>query len=480
MQRDPEPDLGSALSRFCAEECADTQFLPYGPDTASFFEDWRGRFRGRAIGVVQPGTTQDVSRIVVFCGTHAISIVPQGGNTGLCGGGVPMNDVRQVVLSMSRMNRIRATDLTNASVTVEAGCVLQAVQVHADGLGRLFPLSFAAEGSAQIGGVLATNAGGTAVLRYGNARALVLGIEAVFADGEVLHGLTGLRKDNTGYDLRDLLIGSEGTLGVITAAVLRLYPKLASRAVIMAALDSPQNAIALLHALKGLLDDRVTAFEVFSSECLAMTVRRHSDLRDPFGRPHRWYALIELADADVHADLIEPVETLFASAIDAGSVLDVVVAASESQMAALWAIRESISESQKLEGYTLKHDVSVPISAIPAFLERIDARVLESFPGIAIAPFGHFGDGNIHLNMRPPDGASPDDTLEDPVATLVYDVVASLGGSISAEHGIGQLKVEALERYKDPAALQVLRHIKSALDPGGIMNPGKVLRSIAA
>ena len=447
-------------------------------DIAPALTDWRGRFHGSAIAVLLPATTIGVAHAIRACAELGIRVVPQGGNTGLCGGATPSGTATQVVLSLARLNRVRNVDRAGGVLTVEAGCVLEKVQETADECGKLFPLSLAAEGSAQIGGVLATNAGGTAVLKYGTARDLVLGLEVVLADGRVWNGLRSLRKDNTGYDLRHLFIGSEGTLGVITAATLKMFPKPRFVQSALVAFDSPQDAIALLEHASAELGDRLTAFEVFDAACMTMTVKHHEDLRNPFADRRSWYALVEVSETSASVPLEHMVEAALAGAIEAGCARDVVVATSGKQGAEFWKLRESIPESQKREGYTLKHDISVPVGAIPSFLDAAVAQLKASFRGSQVGAFGHFGDGNIHFNVRPGDiGASPSAGAqqEHAIAQLVYDVATAFGGSFSAEHGIGQLKTAELAKYKSPMELELFRRLKVALDPDGCLNPGKVI-----
>ncbi len=431
-------------------------------DTAPYLTDWRRQYSAGAECVVRPGSTDEVARVVAACAREDVAIVPQGGNTGLSGGSVPTGARREVVVSLGRMNRIRALDVLNDTLTAEAGCVLAAVQRAADGAGRLFALSLAAEGSCQIGGNLSTNAGGVNVLRYGAAREQVLGLEVVLPDGRVWNGLRGLRKDNTGYDLKQLFLGAEGTLGIITAAVLRLHPKPSAAATAWIGLASPRAAVELLAALHERLGERVGAFELVSRECLEAVLEKSRDLQDPLPTPHPWYVLAEVADNGAQDELYERVAAALAGCDDA------VLAQSVEQSRALWRIRESIPEAQFSN---VKHDVSVPVSKTPELLEHLDRSVKKQFPGAQIYAFGHVGDGNIHYNVGPAAlvGQRP------AVNRIVYDAVAALGGSISAEHGLGQLKREEIARHKDPLELELMRALKRALDPRGLMNPGKVL-----
>jgi FAD/FMN-containing dehydrogenase len=430
-------------------------------DTKPYFTDWRRQYSAAADCVVRPATTQEVAQVVALCAREDTAVVPQGGNTGLVGGSVPTGTRREIVLSLGRMNRIRALDALNDTVTVEAGCVLAAVQRAADEAGRLFPLSLAAEGSCQIGGNLSTNAGGVNVLRYGNAREQVLGLEVVLPDGRVWDGLRGLRKDNTGYDLKQLFLGAEGTLGVITAAVLRLYPKPSATATAWIALESDAEAVALLARLRERLGERISAFELVSRNCLEAVLRHVPELRDPFRRPHPWYVLAQLADSGETAELAARVEQALGER-------EAVLAQSGEQARSLWRIRESIPEAQFSN---VKHDISVPVSRIPEFTRRAGEALAARYPGIEIYCFGHVGDGNLHYNV----GSKALLAERDAINRIVYEAVARLGGSISAEHGLGQLKREAVRAHKPPLELELMRALKGALDPKGLMNPGKVL-----
>ncbi|HWV10846.1 MAG TPA: FAD-binding oxidoreductase [Pseudomonas sp.] len=443
----------------------------------SYLSDWRNAYRGQAALVVRPGSTEEVASVVRLCHEAGVALVPQGGNTGLCGGSIPDDSGQQVVLSLTRMTRIRNVDPANETITVEAGVILQHLQEAAAEAGRLFPLSLGAEGSCTVGGNLATNAGGTAVLRYGNMRDLTLGLEVVLPDGRIWNGLRGLRKDNTGYDLKHLFIGSEGTLGIITAAVLKLYPAIHSRTTAWAALPSPQAAVELIGRMRALCGDRLTGFELMSRQSVEFVLRHVAGCTDPFAEVHPWYVLIELSDTLPDAPLAHMLETGLGSAFEAGEALDAVVASSEAQVDALWAIREGISEAQNHEGPSLKHDISVPVSCIPAFVEAADQRLQQAFPGVRIVAYGHVGDGNLHYNISKPAGSddAPFKTQAEAIMGLIYDVTLQFDGSISAEHGIGQAKREAAHHYKAPLELELMRSLKQALDPTGLMNPGKVL-----
>ena len=446
-------------------------------DLSAYELDWRQRYRGRALAVVRPGSTLEVAQVVRTCAAHGAGIVAQGGNTGLVGGSVPDASGTQVLLNLARMNRIRATDAANLTMTVEAGCVLQAVQDAAAAQGLLYPLSLAAEGSCTVGGTLATNAGGTQVLRFGNARELCLGLEVVTASGEVWHGLSGLRKDNTGYDLRDLFIGSEGTLGIITAATLKLHPQPVAVTTAMASLATLADAVALLQLAQARLGAGLTGFEVMQRHALALVRKHFAQLAQPLPEAE-WTVLLEQSDSESEAHAREGFEALLEAALERGVISDAAVASSQAQSAAMWQLRESIPLAQSAEGLNIKHDISLPISAIPAFVAGTDAALQQAFPGARLVNFGHLGDGNLHYNVQAPatgDAAAFLRDCEPAVNALVFDAVAAHGGSISAEHGIGALKRDAMAARKSPVALQMMRAIKQALDPHGLMNPGRVL-----
>ncbi|HTK36777.1 MAG TPA: FAD-binding oxidoreductase [Caulobacteraceae bacterium] len=446
-------------------------------DTAAFLTDWRGLWKGAALAVVQPDTAEDVAAVVRWCAANGVPVVPQGGNTGLSGGATPDESGKAVVLSLARLTRIREVDTTNNTLTVEAGVLLQAVQAAAEEAGRYFPLSLAAEGSCTIGGNLATNAGGTAVLRYGNARELCLGLEVVTPQGELWDGLKGLRKDNTGYDLRDLFIGSEGTLGVITAAVLKLHPAPAARLAAFAAVASPEDALKLLGLAQGRLGPALTAFELVSDTSLGLVLKHFPTCRSPLEAPAPWYVLLEVSDLIDEARAREALEGLLEAAFEAELVADAAVAASLAQSRQLWDLRENISEAQGHEGKTVKHDISVPISDIAAFIAEATAALSAHFPASRLVAFGHLGDGNLHFNLSPPEG-DPGAALladQDPINQLVHDIVHRYGGSISAEHGLGVLRRDEAARYKSAVERGLMRAVKQAIDPQGLMNPGKVL-----
>ncbi|HMM86340.1 FAD-binding oxidoreductase [Azohydromonas sp.] len=451
-----------------------------GADLAAFETDWRRRWHGRALAVVRPGTPAEVATVVRACADAGVAVVPQGGNTGLVGGGVPDDSGTQVLLSLTRLNRVRELDAANLTITVDAGCVLHAVQRAAADAGLLFPLSLAAEGSATIGGNLATNAGGTQVLRYGNARALCLGLEVVTPLGELWDGLSGLRKDNTGYDLRDLFVGSEGTLGVITAATLQLFPRPAAVMTALAACDSIGAAVRLLELARTRLGAGLTGCEAMNRLSLDLVSRHFAQLPRPFaGRETPpWTVLLELSDGESEAHARDAFEALLADALDAGVIGDAVVAESLAQSKALWQLRESIPLAQAEEGLNVKHDIALPVSRIAAFVAATDAALAAAFPGVRLVDFGHLGDGNLHYNVQAPAGVDAAAFLRDherAVNALVFDAVAAHGGTFSAEHGIGALKRDELARRKDAVALRMMRAIKAALDPQGVMNPGRVL-----
>ena len=446
-------------------------------DLSAYESDWRKRYRGKALAVVRPGTTDAVAGVVRACAKHGASIVPQGGNTGLVGGSVPDASGSQVLLSLVRMNRVRELDAANATLTVEAGCVLQAAQQAAAQAGLLLPLSLAAEGSCSIGGNLATNAGGTQVLRFGNARDLCLGLEVVTAQGEIWHGLSGLRKDNTGYDLRDLYIGSEGTLGVITAATLKLYPQPAAVTTALASVATLPAAAALLQRAQAHLGPALTGFEVMNRYALELVRRHFPQLTQPLAAAP-WTVLIEQSDSEDAAHAGARFESLLEAALAAGVIDDAAVAASTAQSRAMWHLRESIPLAQQQEGPNIKHDIALPISRLVDFVAATDAALRAALPGVRLVDFGHLGDGNLHYNVQAPPGVDAAGFVhanEPLVNRIVYDAVTARGGSISAEHGIGALKRDELAQRKSPVALGLMRAIKAALDPDGRMNPGRVL-----
>ena len=446
-------------------------------DLTAYERDWRGRLHGKALAVVRPANTDEVAAVVRACAAFGVPMVPQGGNTSLSVGSTPDTSGREVVLSLTRMNAVRDTDLANLTMTVDAGCVLQNVQAAAEAAGLLFPLSLAAEGSCTIGGNLGTNAGGTQVLRYGNTRELCLGLEVVTPQGEVWNGLKGLRKDNTGYDLRNLMIGSEGTLGVITAATMKLALQPAATGTALAACDGLAQCVSLLQLARSRLGAGLTGFEVMGRFALDLVARHFPALPQPLPATP-WTVLLEQSDTEGQAQARERFESLLGAALEAGVVSDAVVAESLAQSQALWQLRESIPLAQAEEGLNVKHDISLPVSAIPEFVAATDALLARHFPGVRLVNFGHLGDGNLHYNVQAPPGSDGQRFLDDheqTINTLVFDALAPYGGSFSAEHGIGVLKRDELAQRKSPVALQMMRGIKAALDPLGILNPGRVL-----
>jgi len=439
----------------------------------------RGLYRGATALVARPASTGEVAQIVRICAEASLPIVPQGGNTGLVGGGVPAEDGRNIVLSLARMNRVRALDPVNFTITVEAGCILADIQKAAAEADRLFPLSLGAEGSCQIGGNLSTNAGGVAVLHYGNTRDLTLGLEVVLPDGRVWNGLRGLRKDNTGYDLKHLFIGAEGTLGIVTAATLKLFPRPRQKETAFLALPRAEDAMTVLVRLRAACGDQLTAFELIPRLGLEFGMRHMEGVHDPFAHPHPWYTLLDMSSGSERSGLLEVLEQTLQECMDDGLVSDAAIAQSATQAKAFWRIREGEVEGQLHEGGSIKHDVSVPVSLVADFITMATAAVESVLPGIRVMAFGHVGDGNIHFNLSQPIGADRAAFLArwGEFSRIVHDIVDSLGGSISAEHGIGRLKPAELARYKSPLELELMRRIKTALDPEGIMNPGKILIS---
>jgi FAD/FMN-containing dehydrogenase len=465
-------DIASAL----AAVVGDSHVLTDGDRTA-WEVDWRKRWHGKALAVVRPASTEQVAAVVRSCANLGVPIVPQGGNTGLVGGGVPDASGTQVLLSLTRLNRVRELDRANLTLVAEAGCVLQAVQQAADDAGLLFALSLAAEGSCTIGGNLATNAGGTQVLRYGNARALCLGLEVVTATGQVWHGLSGLRKDNTGYDLRDLFIGSEGTLGIITAATLALHARPAATMTALASCHTLSDCVALLGLAQQQLGPGLTGFEAMNAFSLALVATHMPQLRQPLAAAP-WTVLLELSDNESEGHARERFEGLLGHALECGAISDAAIAGSVAQSRTMWHLRESIPLAQAEEGLNIKHDISLPVSRIAAFCEATQAALERAVPGMRLVNFGHLGDGNLHYNVQAPPGIDAGEFLsrsEHDVNGIVYDAVAAQGGSISAEHGVGVLKRVELVKFKDATALAMMRSVKAALDPQGLMNPGRLL-----
>ena len=442
-------------------------------DTAPYLTDWRKAWTGVALAVAIPDTAEDVANIVRWCAANDVAIVPQGGNTGQSGGSVPRAEGLNIVLSLTRLNRIRALDPANNTMTVDAGCILQTIQEAAANAGRYFPLSLGAEGSCTIGGNLATNAGGTAVLRYGNARDLCLGLEVVTAQGEIWDGLKALRKDNSGYDLRDLFIGSEGTLGVITGAVLKLFPAPAERATAFVAVASPHQAMTLFDAMRERHDTALTAFEVMSDTCLGLVLDQVPGTRNPLASRAAWYVLVELSGDNVRTAM----ERSLSEALAAGVIRDATIAESVAQARALWQLRESISPAQAAAGGGIKHDIAVPVASVAAFIDEALAAVAVVFPDIRPVTFGHLGDGNLHFNFS----SAPEADQTTFLATaprlnaVVHDIVRSYGGTISAEHGLGVLRRDEADAHRSPVERALMRTIKHALDPQAIMNPGKMM-----
>ncbi len=446
-------------------------------EMAPYLVEPRGRYRGRAALVVRPASTDEVAAVVGICADAAIPIVPQGGNTGLVGGAVPHEHGGEIVLGLARMNAVRAVDPENDTITVEAGCVLADVQAAAAAADRLFPLSLAAEGSCQIGGNLSTNAGGTAVVRYGSARALALGLEVVLPDGAVWDGLRGLYKDNSGYDLKHIFIGAEGTLGIITAAVLRLFPRPRDVRTALIAVADPGAAVELYGRARRAVGDAVCVCELIPRIGLDLVRRHIPDTRDPLAADHPWYVLLELTTAAPGAGLGEALEAFLVEAAEDGIARDATIAASVAQARALWRLREALPEALRLEGRGIKHDVSVPLSRIADFIAEATSAVEARLPGVRTVAFGHLGDGNIHFNQSAPTGADSEAFLAETGAInrVVHDIAAAMGGSFSAEHGIGRMKRGDLERYRSAVEVDLMRRLKATLDPRGIMNPGKVL-----
>ncbi len=446
-------------------------------DMAPYLTEWRDRYHGKAALIVRPGSTDEVAAILKCANEARVGIVPQGGNTGLVGAQIPDESGSQIVLSLGRLSHVRDVDLASNTMTVEAGLTLAMAQQVAESAHRLFPLSLASEGSCQIGGVLATNAGGLAVLAYGNARDLALGLEVVLADGRVWHGLKALRKDNTGYDLKDLFIGSEGTLGVITAAVLRLFPRPMERVTCMAGLNDLARAPEFLTRVHEAAGPMLTAFEILPRIGIEFAVKHGNDTREPFPAPHAWYLLFDLTSPRVGEEPHRLAETLLQEAIEGGEIADAIVATSLKQAQDLWRLRELMSEAQKPEGGSIKHDVSVPVARVPEFIARANQLVELMIPGARPVPFGHLGDGNIHYNVSQPIGMDKDVFLAnwETLNTAVHEIVLDLNGSISAEHGIGRMKRDLLPHAKGELAVELMRKIKESFDPNGILNPGKLL-----
>lgn len=476
---DPQPaGLSDGLIDRLVGLIGPSAVLTAAEDRAPYLKEWRGRYQGQALVVVRPGSTADLATVVRVCAEAGVSMVPQGGNTGLVGGAVAGAD--QVLISTDRLTAVRSLDVVNNTITVEAGVILQSIQEAADAADRLFPLSLGAEGSCRIGGNLSTNAGGTGVLRYGNARDLTLGLEVVLPDGRIWDGLRGLRKNNTGYDLKHLFIGAEGTLGIITAAVLKLFPKPRDRATALAAVPDPDAALALLTRAQAGSGDAVTGCELMCRQGIDFALEHIDGVVDPLSGRSPWYVLIEFTSPAAPrqgAGLTSQMETVLAAAFEAGEVTDAAIAASDGQARALWFIREAIVDGQRPEGGSIKHDIAVPVSAVPRFLTEAGAAMDAYMPGIRPVPFGHLGDGNLHYNISQPVGMDRDAFLAhwDPVTRIIHDIAAGLGGTFSAEHGVGRSKRAELATTKAGVELDLMRAVKTAIDPAGLMNPGKVL-----
>jgi FAD/FMN-containing dehydrogenase len=443
---------------------------------ASYCKDQRGNYSGKALAVVFPADTAQVSAAIKLCAAQRVAIVPQGGNTSLCGGSVPLSgSEQQLVINLSRMNRVREFDAVNYTMTVEAGCTLASIREVAEKNNRLFPLSLSAiESRCEIGGNLSTNAGGIGVLRYGNTRDLMLGVEVVLADGRIWNGLRSLRKDNSGYDLKQLFIGAEGTLGIITAAVVKLFPRPQSQATACIAIHSPATAVSLLAHLRATCGDRINAFEIMGRPCTDLVLKHYPETSEPFKRVYPWLVLTELSDV-----LEVPLEAALNHALGSfkDGVEDFLITADKGLASSWWNLRKHISDAQKIEGISIKHDISVPVSNVPAFIEQADAALNQAYPGVRIVAFGHIGDGNIHYNASMPEPLQNKEFFSQSpnINRIVYDIVAGLNGSISAEHGLGQLKREEIRNYKSALELELMNNIKHTFDPQGLMNPGKLI-----
>ncbi|WP_454739496.1 FAD-binding oxidoreductase [Cupriavidus necator] len=450
-----------------------------GEDLSSFVKDWRGKFQSPVLAVLRPATTAEVQALVRLAARAGVAIVPQGGNTGLCGASVPTPSGTQVVLQLGRMNKLRELDVRNNTVTVEAGYILQRLQELAASAGRLFPLSLGAEGSCQIGGNLATNAGGIQVLRYGNMRELVLGLEVVLPDGEVLDLLRALRKDNTGYDLKQMFIGSEGTLGIITAATLKLFPLPTAEASAFAGVKSLEDAVSVLDAMRASMGDRFTAFELISHPAYELVRQYFPDTPPLLEQECAWYLLMKAADGGDGSALNDAMQAALMACLEQGIISDVALASSLAQTKVLWDLRENVTHAQQMDGGNIKHDVALPISRIPSFVEGMLPELEKAFPGVRPMIYGHLGDGNLHFNVSAPNGVDSKawQTRTDAVNKIIHDATVGLRGSISAEHGIGQLKRDELPHYKTSVEMDVMHRIKKALDPQNLMNPGKVLNT---
>lgn len=469
----PTQDILARLKEITGEK----GFLTDEADMAPYLQERRELFAGRAAAVLRPSSVEEVSAIMRIAHEAGIAVVPQGGNTGLVGGQMPDQSGDAIVLSLSRMNQVRAIDAVNNTLTVDAGVTLAAAQEAAASGDRLFPLSLASEGTCQIGGVLSTNAGGTQVLRYGNARDLVLGLEVVLANGDIWNGLTGLRKDNTGYDLKQLFLGSEGTLGIITGAVLKLFPRPQAVSTAFAAVPDVASAVMLLRIADAVSGGQVSTFELVPRIGIEFVTRHLEGASDPLPEPAPWYVLIEMTAGTKAARLTEVMEASLSEGFEQNLVSDAVIAQSEAQRADFWRLRESLSDVQRAEGGSIKHDVSVSLSRIADFIEAATEAVSSRLPGIRPVPFGHIGDGNVHFNLSQPEGMDKQAFLDlwDEMNAIVHGIVREMGGSISAEHGVGQLKRDEIAATKSPVEMEMMRTLKKAIDPKGILNPGKVV-----
>lgn len=471
-------ELNKALIDRFKSIVGDTGWLQDENDLQPYLTEWRGLFTGSTPILLMPASTAEVAAILRLCHEHEIAVVPQGGNTGLVGGAIPgLGDRPEILVSLKRMKAVREFDADNFTITVEAGCILDELHNIAADQNLLFPLSLASEGSCQIGGNISTNAGGTNVLRYGNTRDLVLGLEAVLPDGTVYEGLSGLRKDNTGYDLKQLFIGAEGTLGIITAATLKLFPAPKSSATALLAVADPVAAVKLYGAAREQIGDDMVAFELMPRIAVEMVVGHIPNTRDPMADAYPWYVLLELANARSQDQTDEELTNFLGACLEAGDITDGIVANSEAQRKELWHLRHAISEAQKEAGGSIKHDISVPVSRMPEFLAEAEPLMQELLPGCRPVPFGHLGDGNLHYNISQPEGMDKKSFTDmwDAFNKVVHELAVSKGGSFSAEHGIGSLKAAELDRLSADTDMAVMRAIKQAVDPKGIMNPGKVL-----
>jgi FAD/FMN-containing dehydrogenase len=473
MPRPPDLDTLAELKA----AVGDDSWLDAPDAVAPFLIDFRRLYHGATPLVLLPRDVDEVAQILRICNRESVAVVPHGGNTSYCGGATPDEGGSQIVLSLRRLNRVRQIDAANYSMIIEAGCTLAEAQAAAREADRLFPLSLGSEGTAQIGGNLSTNAGGTAVLRYGMMRDLVLGLEVVLADGRVLHGLKSLRKDNTGYDVKSLFVGAEGTLGVITAACLKLFPQPADTATALVGIDSPQHALDLLARLRTAAGDQVTSFELMPRLAVELTVKHVPGVADPLDQNAPWYLLIELSSPNPRQELINLLTATLEDAAAGGTIMDAMLATSIGQARAMWKLRETVPEAQRRHGASLKHDVSVPVSAIPTLIEQGAALARRLAPEGEVIAYGHAGDGNLHFNVsqRPDSDVERFTACGPALERAMFDLVEGLGGSISAEHGIGRLKAAEFARRADPAELAVMHELKRALDPKGILNPGKVL-----